>query len=71
MAVEQDINLNMAKCLQSATDWGVTHVHNICTGKISDVPWGSVDWVFACGVFALGVVFVLVFGGMAVSIIRD
>ena len=31
-------------CLQKTNDIGQTIVHNICTGAITTVPWGSADW---------------------------
>jgi hypothetical protein len=50
MTTDSNINLNAADCLRSVSDIGSTHVHNICTGAITDVPWGSADWVLVCAV---------------------
>ena len=54
-----NLNLNTADCLRSASDFGVTHVHNICTGAVTDVPWGSLDWVAA---FAVATIIIFVLG---------
>lgn len=71
MSTDTNVNLNASDCLRSVSDIGSTHVHNICTGTITDVPWGSADWMFA-------IVFALFLGGiglmmlaMAWSTIRD
>lgn len=52
------LNLNSADCLQTVNDIGVSHIHNICTGAVIDVPWGSLDW--AGSAFALFIVGVIV-----------
>ena len=38
-------NIEFSQCVKSATHFGKTVYHNICTGATHDVPWGSVDWV--------------------------
>ncbi len=66
-----ELNMNLAKCLQSTNDWGVTHYHNICSGKVIDVPWGAADWAGVSVLSALGFMFCLMMAGMAFVIIRD
>lgn len=66
-----DQNINFAVCLKDATDFGVTHVHNVCTGTVQHIAWGSADWALAAGLTAGAAVFVLLFASMAVMMIRD
>lgn len=68
---DTNVNLNAANCLKSVSDFGVEHVHNICTGTITDVPWGSADWLIACvvGLFFVGVA--SIFLGMGWTMFRD
>ena len=40
-----DVNVNAAACIQSATNWGETVYHNICSDTIQYVPWGTMDYV--------------------------
>lgn len=47
MSTDTNVNLNAADCLRSVSDIGMNHVHNICTGTITDVPWGQADWLLA------------------------
>ena len=65
-----DQNINFAKCLKDSTDFGATHVHNVCTGTIQHVPWGSADWALAVGLGGFFVAIVLMFGAMGISMIR-
>lgn len=62
MSIDANVNLNAADCLRSVSDIWSTHVHNICTGTIADVPWGSADWVLA-------IVLTLLFGGMGLAML--
>lgn len=39
-----NLNHNSAYCIQSASHFGYTIYQNICTGVISKVDWGGVDW---------------------------
>ena len=71
METTNNVNLNQADCLRSVADFGQTTVHNICNGKLSVIPWGSVDWAVAFGLMAFFVVIVCLFGGIALSIIRN
>ncbi len=65
------LNLNSADCLKTVRDIGVNHIHNICTGAVTDVPWGSLDWFV---IIILGGVFAAVFAtliGFAIMFIRE
>jgi hypothetical protein len=41
----QTINANLAECLKSVGNIGYTSVHNVCSGTVTVVPWGHVDWL--------------------------
>lgn len=66
-----DTNVNLAVCIQKTTDFGVSHIHNVCSGAITDVAWGSVDWMLCIGLIGFGVAMTAMMGGLAVAFIRD
>jgi hypothetical protein len=66
-----DHNVNSADCIRTAAHFGETVVYNICSGKVTTIPWGSVDWALALGLSAFAAVIGIVFLAMAVAIIRD
>ncbi len=37
--------VDLSLCIQKVRDIGVTHLHNICNGTITNIPWGSTDWI--------------------------
>ncbi len=46
----ENINLNLESktleaCIKQTYDIGANVYTNICTGQVSEVPWGSMDWV--------------------------
>ena len=67
----QDINLNSSHCLRTVNDIGVQHIHNICSGIVTDVPWGTMDWVFVGGASIGGIVFLVMLGAFATIMIKD
>lgn len=69
--MEQTINANIAACMQSANHFGFTRVHNVCTGNIRDVPWGSIDWALGLGLTALLCMFVAFLVTIGVAMWRD
>jgi hypothetical protein len=42
-----DLNHNYAECLKSIGHFGYTQYQNICTGEMSSVPWGVLDYLGA------------------------
>ena len=56
----ENINLNLESktleaCIKQTYDIGANVYTNICTGQVSEVPWGSLDWAaigFATAVLA-------------------
>lgn len=66
-----DANLNFAQCIKSTADLGVTHVHNICTGTVTHLSWGSVDWLAFIGFGSLVTAAALTFLALGVMIVRD
>lgn len=67
----QDINFNATECLRTATDIGVERVHNICTGTVTAVEWGSADWALAIVFGSLMAAAALVVSAIVILIIRD
>lgn len=45
--MDHTLNLNSAECIRTAAHWGLTRTHNICSGAVSDVPWGALDYAGA------------------------
>lgn len=66
-----DLNLNVAHCLRTVDDFGGSTVRNICNGAETFVPWGSLQWALCIGLGTLGLAIILMFVGMALTIIRD
>lgn len=48
-----DANLNNTECVQKISNFGETTVMNICSGSVSHVPWGSMDWSVFIGIGVL------------------
>lgn len=59
MSADQTINANLAQCIQKMTHVGFTRVHNVCSGSVTDVPWGLGDWVLIVGLGSLFALFLL------------
>lgn len=57
----------LEQCLKSAVSYGQVTYYNVCTGQQSVVPWGSVEWVFALVLTALGIAVV---GFCVIGLIR-
>lgn len=47
------LEVNAVDCIQITTDFGVTHYHNICTGEVQHLAWGSFDWALVGGMALL------------------
>jgi len=65
-----ETNLNFAECIKETSDFGVTHVHNVCSGTLTHLQWGSADWTTAVLLCIAGVVVIGLFASLAVSMIR-
>lgn len=66
-----DVNANIAECVKSASHFGYTQYVNVCSGAITDVPWGGVDWLVLCGVSTMLVLFVVLIVGFIFMIATD
>lgn len=71
----QTFNINAAECLREAHHLGHTAVHNVCSGSVTDVPWGLGDWMANVGLGAAMTFIVLVcagiIGGLFIAMWRD
>ena len=65
------LDITNAECIREIHSIGVTHVQNICSGKMVDVPWGSMDWLLAAGVGLLVAFAVILVVAVIVSIVTD
>ena len=68
---DSTINATIAHCMKSVHDFSVTHVHNICTGAITDVPWGMVDWFAIIGATGIGAGMFLMASSLGIMMWRD
>jgi hypothetical protein len=66
-----DTNLNIAECLRTSSDFGVNHIHNVCNGAVTAVPWGSADWALVCFLLAFGIVVVGMLAAISIMMIKD
>lgn len=66
-----ELSANYAKCLKEATYFGKTVVYNICNGKVSEVPWGTVDWAAAIVLTTFGALICLVILGFIFMMLND
>lgn len=66
-----DMNVNSTECLKTVNFIGYQEVHNICTGAVATVNWGTADYI---GAIALGfgaIILAIMFFAMAVGVIRE
>lgn len=60
-----DLNQNFNQCIQSVENFGHKTFTNICTGQVTDVPWGFMDWIgHGLGLAFLGVLVVFCIGAV-------
>ena len=45
MTTQHQVDLNQVGCLREIHRWGETAYQNICSGIITVVPWGSMDYL--------------------------
>jgi hypothetical protein len=64
-------NLEFSQCVKSATHFGKTVYHNLCTGTVNEVPWGGVDWLGCIGGIAFLACVALVIVAVGVAIVMD
>lgn len=62
---------NITECIVRANHLGFTRAHNTCTGAVSDIPWGTVDWVTAGGMAALVAFALFVLISLSIQIWRN
>lgn len=65
MNATTDLNLNQADCIRTASSFGKTVYTNICSGTITTIDWGGVDWAAAIGCIGAALLVALIFLGMA------
>lgn len=62
--------LDFSQCLQKASNWGETVFTNVCSGAISHVPWGTMDYVGCSVLLGLGVLAIAIMIGLVYAIIE-
>lgn len=71
MADVSTINANVAECLKSMSHVGFTRVHNLCTGTVTDVPWGAGDWILGGTLLGFIAACALIMLALAAMILSD
>jgi hypothetical protein len=74
--VMENVNLNvdaqtLEQCLKSVSHFGRTEYINICTEKISVVPWGNADWFGIVTLCVIGIGIVVLIGTILVKVLFD
>lgn len=62
--MDQNINANLAACIQSSNSIGGTSYYNICNHTTQWIPWGSADWLGAFALCGVGLLMTLVLIGI-------
>ena len=65
MPTEMLVNVDaktLEMCLKSIHGFGVTTYQNICTGAITSVPWGTLDWIITLGLLGISGAILLLIG---------
>lgn len=65
------IVLDQSACIQAQSNIGETITHNICTGAVAVVPWGSADWLGFIALCGVGAFFVGLFALIGTMIARE
>ena len=52
-ATQHTIDLNNAQCIRYTMRFGETVYYNICSGVITQIPWGGFDSVVNYGIVGL------------------
>lgn len=71
MADATTLNVNAAECIRTSMHFGFTKMHNICSGVITDVPWGGVDWLILIGFGGFGLAVIVMMAALGIAIVRD
>lgn len=50
---KMDLQLNQSQCITYVSKFGEYHYHNICSGKVTIVPWGISEY----GLISLSLLF--------------
>ena len=57
----------LEQCLKSINNFGKTTYQNICTGQVTVVPWGALEWIVVLILIMIG----LAMAGMMLRMILD
>ena len=71
MTNQHDVALNQTACIHAITNWGATTYQNICSGTLTVVPWGTMDYLFGIGVIGLAAFIAVVLTAAIYIIISD
>ena len=68
--MEHTFNMNAADCIKSATEWGVTHYTNICSGASYSVESGLMDKLAMLGILGMCGAMALLFLALIVMMVK-
>jgi len=69
MSGSQNVNLNSADCIYEVSDFGVNHIHNICTGTVTDLALGLGSYA-SFAIIVLSLLFMILMILMILMIIK-
>lgn len=67
--IKADVATKSSDCLKERSNIGNTQYVNVCTGEVSTVSWGSMDYT-ACGVVIIVVLLVVITVGLIIKDLR-
>lgn len=68
-----DLQLNQSQCITYVSKFGEYHYYNICSGKMTTVPWGIAEYgaVSLSALFGLAMIAIVMFVfGLDVALIH-
>nr|DAE48918.1 MAG TPA: hypothetical protein [Caudoviricetes sp.] len=66
-----DMNVNSTECLKTVNFIGYQEVHNICTGAVATVNWGTADYLIVFGIGGFVTAILLMMLVLVGSIAKD
>lgn len=67
--MEHNVDINSVDCVAKVTDFGSITYHNICTGAVHTVSWGTMDYIGIGIILTLALLFLAMLTGMLLAII--
>ncbi|UJW87926.1 hypothetical protein [Devosia sp. SL43] len=63
------LNQNATQCIRTVSEWGADHIHNICSGTTTTLPWGLGGWAVVGGIGLAGIIGVVMIAMMLAMVV--